>query len=72
MKIQPHHAASTSYRKPRSAYLSELLEDKRCATLVPSVDVGKGPLTDFVAWVEIISCLDHIYLTPEKVISSQA
>lgn len=72
MKIQPHRAASTSYWKPESAHLSELLEDKRCAMLLPSVDIGKGPLTDFVAWVEVISCLDHIHLTPEKVISSEA
>lgn len=34
MKIQPHHAAHL-YWKPRSAYLSELLEDKRCAMLLP-------------------------------------
>lgn len=39
---------------------------------LPSVDVSKGPLTDFVVLAEVISCLDHICLTPEKVVSSQA
>lgn len=37
---------------------------------LPFVDVGKGPLTDFVALVEVISCLDHVCLTPEKTVFS--
>lgn len=39
---------------------------------MPSVDVGKGPLADFVGLVEVIGCLNHIHLTPEKAVSSQA
>lgn len=63
--------ASTHYWKPRSAHLSELLEDKWRAVPLPFVDVSKGPLADFVVWVEVISCLGHVHLIPEKAISSQ-
>lgn len=38
---------------------------------LPFVDVGKGPLADFVVWVEVISCLDHVGLAPEKTVFSQ-
>lgn len=39
---------------------------------MPSVDVSKGPLADFVGLVEVIGCLNHVHLTPEKAFSSQA
>lgn len=72
MKIYPHHVVSTPYWKPVSAHLSELLEDEWSAEPLPSVDISKGPLTDFVVWVEVISCLDHVHLAPEKAVISQA
>lgn len=39
---------------------------------LPFVDVSKGPLTDFVVLVEVISCLDHVCLAPEKAVFSLA
>lgn len=39
---------------------------------LPFVDVSKGPLTDFVVWVEVLSCLDHVCLAPEKAVFSSA
>lgn len=50
---------------------SELLEDKRCAMLLPSVDIGKGP--SLILWLGLkLSVAWITSTTPEKVISSQA
>lgn len=72
VKIPPHPCSLHPNQKPRSTHLSELLEDEWRPVPVPSVDISKGPLADSVVLIEVISCLDHICLTPEKAVSSQA
>lgn len=58
--------------RTRAGCLFQLLEDEWQPLSLPPVDISKGPLVDFVVLIEVIGCLDHIRLTPEKVISRQA